>query len=128
MMDDSLFLKALPERVNANERLVWRGRHLDVDMLLEIGDRPFLVVIRQGRIASVRRGPFVMPAWNLALRADAEAWSAFWQAAPVPGFHDVMALVKARRLRIEGDLHAFMSHLLYFKDVLACLRAQEAAR
>ena len=114
----------LLQRVNANERLVWRGRYVDTTFLLEVGDVPWLIKISAGRIVSVTRGPFVMPAWSFALRAPREAWDQFWLANPPPGFHDLMALVKRRALRIEGNLQPFMANLLYFKDVMAVLRPQ----
>jgi hypothetical protein len=115
-------MEQLAQRVNANERLVWRGRYVDTTFLVEVGDVPWLIKISAGRIASVTRGPFVMPAWTFALRAPREAWDQFWLASPPPGFHDLMALVKRRALRIEGDLHPFMSNLMYFKDVMAAPR------
>jgi len=116
-------MEELARRVNANERLVRRGRYVDTTFLLEVGDEAWLIDIRAGRIATVRRGPFVMPTWTFALRAEREDWARFWQPQPPPGSHDLFALVKRRALRIEGDLHPFMSNLLYFKDVLATLRA-----
>lgn len=115
-------MDALAQRVNTNERLVWRGRYVDTTFLVEVGDVPWLIKISAGRIASVTRGPFVMPSWTFALRASRETWDQFWRADPRPGFHDLMALAKRRALRIEGDLHPFMSNLLYFKDVMAALR------
>lgn len=121
-------LEQLLQRVNANERLVWRGRYVDTTFLLEVGDVPWLIKISAGRIVSVTRGPFVMPAWSFALRAPRDAWDQFWLANPPPGFHDLMALVKRRALRIEGNLQPFMANLLYFKDVMAAPRQQAGAQ
>ena len=121
-------LDQLLQRVNANDRLVWRGRYVDTTFLLEVGNVPWLIKISAGRIMSVTRGPFVMPAWSFALRAPREAWDQFWLANPPPGFHDLMALVKRRALRIEGNLQPFMANLLYFKDVMAALRPQAGAQ
>jgi len=121
-------MERLAQLVNANDRLLWRGRFVDTTFLIEVGDVPWLVRISAGRIMSVTRGPFVMPAWTFALRASREAWEQFWLANPPPGFHDLFALVKRRAMRIEGDLHPFMSNLLYFKDVMAALRPREKAR
>ncbi|MDH1520779.1 hypothetical protein [Achromobacter mucicolens] len=126
MQEDDFILHRLADAVNRQERLVWRGRHLDTVFLLECGDVAYLITVQAGRIAAVKRGPFVMPRWQFALRAAAADWAQFWRATPPPGFHDLMALVKFRRLRVEGDLYPLMSHLLYFKDVLACPRAQGA--
>lgn len=115
-------MEELEARVNANARLVHRGRYVDTRFLVEIGDVAWLVTIRAGRVVSVRRGPFVMPAWTFALRASQDAWARFWAPDPQPGWHDLLAMLKRRALRIEGDLHPFMANLLYFKDVMAALR------
>ena len=55
--------------------------------------------------------------------ASRDAWEKLWSPKPLPGFTDIFALVKKKLLRIEGDLHPFMSHLLYFKGVLAAAAA-----
>ena len=113
----------LARRVNADPWLLNRGRFVDAVVLLEAGDTSYLIDIRRGRIESVTRGPFVMPRWDFALRASADEWRAFWQPSPPPGHHDLFALIKRRTLRVEGDLHPFMSNLFYFKGVLAAPRA-----
>ena len=112
----------IPQRINGNERLIWRGRYVHTRFLLEVGDTAYLIVIAEGRIASITRGPFVMPSWDFALRAPAGAWEKFWLPVPPPGFHDLFALLKQRLLRIEGDFHPLMANLFYFKEVIAALR------
>ena len=37
------------------------------------------------------------------------------------------SLVKSRQMRLEGDLHPFMAHLQYFKDLLALPRVADKA-
>lgn len=118
-------MEQLAQLVNANQRLVWRGRYVDTDFLLEVGDAAWLIKISAGRVASVTRVAQVMPSWTFALRASRESWELFWQAVPPPRFHDLMAMLKYRTLRIEGNLYPFMSNLLYFKDVMASLRRAE---
>lgn len=112
----------LPELVNSNEGLVRRGQHLDTSFLLEIGNIGFLVQIRRGRIDAVQPGPFVMPRWDFALRAPADEWARFFEDIPPPGHHDLMAMIKRRELKLEGNVYPFMSNLFYFKAVLASLR------
>jgi hypothetical protein len=115
-------LEALQARVNDDESLVRRGRYLTTTFLLEVGETPWLISIFEGRIASVNRGPFVMPSSSFALRAPAEEWEKFWSHRPPPGSNDLMALTKRRVLKAEGDLHVFMANLRYFKEALAKLR------
>src|SRR5262245_54348676 len=96
---------------NAQAWLVHRGRFLDVTFLLEAGEAARLVRIHRGRIEAVDKGPFVMARWTFALRAPEEAWATFWQPVPPPGFHDLIAMLKTRALRLEGDQQPFFANL-----------------
>jgi hypothetical protein len=115
-------LEALKERVNADVGLVRRGRLLTTTFLLQSGDTSWLISIFEGRIVSVTRGPFVMPSSSFALRASEAEWEKFFLAKPPPGSNDLMALVRRKALRAEGNLQEFMAHLRYFKEALAKLR------
>ena len=115
-------IEALKTRVNADEGLIRRGRYLTTTFLLEIGDAAWLISIAEGRVVSVTRGPFVMPSWSFALRAPAAEWEKFFMDRPPPGSNDLMAMVRRRVLKTEGNLQVFMAHLRYFKEALAKLR------
>jgi hypothetical protein len=115
-------LERLPELVNGDPVLLRRGRFLSTRFLVGVGDIVYLVDVREGRIESVARGPFVMPSWRFALRGAADAWQRFWQQVPPPGYHDLFAMSKRGLIAIEGDLHPLMANLFYLKDVLAAPR------
>jgi pimeloyl-ACP methyl ester carboxylesterase len=114
-------LEQLQQKVNADEPLTRRGRYLTITFLIEVGSVQWLVSIVEGKIASVKQGPFVMPSWSFALRAPLDEWQKFWSANPVPGSNDLMALIKRRALKSEGDLQPFMANLRYFKESLETL-------
>ena len=44
-----------------------------------------------------------------------------------PGSNDLLALVRRRALKTEGNLQIFMANLRYFKEALAKLRAGASA-
>ena len=117
--------------VNADARLVERGRFVDTTFMIAIDDADTLIRIQEGRVTKVTPGPFVTPNYSFALRAPRAVWDKFWQPLPPLGFTDIFALVKQKLMRVEGDIHPFMANLLYFKDVIAAPRQkiqQEAAR
>ena len=121
-------LDSLAARVNADANLVRRGRHVNTTFLLAIDNADHLIRIAEGKIVSIMPGPFITPNYSFALRAARDSWDKLWSPAPIPGYTDIFALVKKKLLRIEGDLHPFMSNLLYFKGVLAAAgRAQKEA-
>jgi pimeloyl-ACP methyl ester carboxylesterase len=111
-----------PARVAAEAALERRGRTLDADVLIEVGDRAWLAAIRRGQVVELRRGPFVLPSFTLALRITAEGMARFLAPAPVPGWNDLLALRRQGALRIEGDTAVFFAHLAWFKGALALLR------
>ncbi len=116
MFDD---LPATQEKLPSLARM---GRHLNTVCMLSAGDDDWLVTIHQGRVAEVRKGPHVMPSYSFRLTAQTRDWQDFLQPVPKPGCHDLMALLRRGVLKFEGDLQPLMSHLLYFKRLLATLR------
>lgn len=128
MTDDEVAaqLAALPDRVNGDAGLVRRGRFLTTAFLTGTPAMPVHVTIRHGRIEHVAAGPALMRSWSFALRAEAEAWTRFWQPMPEPGWHDLLALARFGRLTIEGDLQPLMANLRYIKDILELPRSMGA--
>ena len=120
-------LDLIPKHVNADAKLVRRGRFVDTTFMIAIDDADTLIRVQEGRIVKVTPGPFITPDYSFALRASRGVWEKFWQPLPPLGFTDVFALVKQKLMRVEGDIHPFMANLLYFKDVIAAPR-KEAAR
>lgn len=120
MMPD--VFETLPALVNGNESLVRRGRYCTTTFLVEAGDTSWLISVHEGRVAKVERGPFLMRAWSFAVRAPTDAWAKFWEPVPAPGYHDIFAMAKGGRARVEGNLQPLMANLRFIKDLLAAPR------
>jgi hypothetical protein len=113
----------LPRLLDANSELLRAGRMLNVDCLLGPIDLPLLVSIRSGRITEMSAVPKTMPSWRFGYTASPQAWIEYWRPEPKPGWHDLLALTKRGEAHLVGDLHPFMTHLQYFKDLLALPRS-----
>jgi hypothetical protein len=116
------FLAAIPLRANADPHLVWRGRTLNTDCLIQIETRPFLLRIDGGNVRECRTELPLLCPWQFAVRGSAKAWAGLWQDPPPPGWHDIFALSKRGEMTFEGNLQPFMAHLQYFKDLLSLPR------
>jgi hypothetical protein len=112
----------LPAMLDRTPALISRGQRLDCECLLGPSERPFHVSIRNGAIIEMTQAPVLMRSWRFAYRASSAAWAEYWQPMPRPGWHDLLALTKRKEATLEGDLHPFMTHLQYFKDLLALPR------
>ncbi|OYY12981.1 MAG: hypothetical protein B7Y70_03600 [Rhizobiales bacterium 35-68-8] len=117
-------LARLPHLLDSDPRLVARGRFLSVDCLIGTQAQAVHLRIVEGRIVGLETGPRLMASWHFAYRATPEAWTAFWQPLPKPGWHDLLALTKRGAARLEGQLHPFIANLQYFKDLLALPRGE----
>jgi hypothetical protein len=84
------------------------------------------VSIRGGRIVETTSQPTLMRSWRFSYRASPAAWTEYWEPMPRPGWHDLLALTKRGEAVLEGDLHPFMAHLQYFKDLLALPRLYQS--
>lgn len=102
--------------------LIHRGHLLDVDCLLGSTEQAYHVSIRAGRITGMAPAPVLMRSWTFGYRATPQAWTAFWQPMPKAGWHDLLSLTKRGEATLDGDIKPFMTHLQYFKDVLALPR------
>ena len=111
-------LAKLQDLVNGDTALVRRGQWLSADMMLEVGDARLLVKIRSGRIEEVVRLSLLAMPFDFAVVGTEEAWDAFWQPVPKPRHHDIMALIREGKMRIEGDLEQMMAHFLTLKMML----------
>jgi hypothetical protein len=115
-------IEAIPGLVNDDPAIVRWGRHMNEIFMVEVGDQQFLLSVREGRIESVAKGPFVMRAWRFAIRARTGCWEKFWQKVPAPGWHDLFALLRRGDVAFEGDQRVLMAYLMYLKLVLASPR------
>ena len=116
----------IPALLEGEPALISRGRFLDCDCRLGAMERPFFVSIRDGRIVEFSARPALMRSWRFSYRATPLAWREYWKPMPKPGFHDLLALTKRGEAVVEGELHPFMTHLQYFKDVLALPRLRQS--
>lgn len=115
-------LLSLPQLSAADDDLIRRGRFLSLECAVGTPATPVYLRIEEGWVAEAVRGPALMRSVRFSYRATGEAWEAFWQEMPAPGFHDLLALTKRGAATLEGELQPFVANLQYFKDLLALPR------
>ena len=116
----------LAEKNNVRHSLASMAQYLNTCFMISTIDHEYLVNIEKGIVKNVEEGPFVMPSYVFKLTAPKNEWIKFLQHTPEPGSHDIIAMLRRKVLKFEGDLHPLMSHLLYFKLLLASLRPAES--
>ena len=117
--------KSLIEKNERRSELSIMAQYLNTCFMISTVDDEYLVKIEKGIVTNVEEGPFVMPSYTFKLTASKEEWFKFLQTTPQPGSHDIIAMLRRKVLKFEGDLLPLMSHLLYFKFLLASLRPKE---
>ena len=117
--------KSLIEKNERRSELSIMAQYLNTCFMISTVDDEYLVKIEKGIVTNVEEGPFVMPSYTFKLSASKEEWFKFLQTTPQPGSHDIIAMLRRKVLKFEGDLLPLMSHLLYFKFLLASLRPKE---
>jgi len=118
-------LDSLKQRADGDALLARFGRDLNLALIVGDGDLDWLVEIERGVVVRVTKGPLVMPQSDLRLRAASETWARFLEPVPPPGYHDLFAMRRYRRIQIEGDIRLMSAYLFYIKRLFAMLRPGE---
>ena len=118
--------KSLIDNNEKRSQLPMMAQYLNTCFMISTIENEYLVNIEKGVVKNVEEGPFVMPSYVFKLTAPKNEWLKFLQQTPQPGSHDIIAMLRRKVLKFEGDLHPLMSHLLYFKLLLASLRPAES--
>ena len=118
--------KLLAKKNEQRSQISIMAQYLNTCFMISTIDNEYLVNIERGIVKNVEEGPFVMPSYIFKLTASKDEWFKFLQHTPQPGSHDIIAMLRRKVLKFEGDLHPLMSHLLYFKLLLASLRPTES--
>ena len=118
--------KSLIDDNEKRRQLSIMAQYLNTSFMISTIENEYLVNIEKGVVKNVEEGPFVMPSYVFKLTAPKNEWIKFLQHIPEPGSHDIIAMLRRKVLQFEGDLHPLMSHLLYFKLLLASLRPAES--
>ena len=118
--------KSLAKKNEQRSQISIMAQYLNTCFMISTIDNEYLVNIERGIVTNVEEGPFVMPSYIFKLTASKDEWFKFLQHTPQPGSHDIIAMLRRKVLKFEGDLHPLMSHLLYFKLLLASLRPTES--
>ena len=118
--------KSLIDDNEKRSQLSIMAQYLNTSFMISTIENEYLVNIEKGVVKNVEEGPFVMPTYVFKLTAPKNEWIKFLQHIPEPGSHDIIAMLRRKVLKFEGDLHPLMSHLLYFKLLLASLRPAES--
>lgn len=94
----------------------------DADILLGFGEARRLVRVRSGCVTAIEIPAKPLQSWDFSICGTEQAWVAYWQTVPAPGWHDILALGKRGEMRIEGRLQPLMANLQQVKDLLALPR------
>lgn len=121
----TLPLDVLEQRAKGDALLARYGRDLELALIVGDGDLDWLVEIEDGKVTRVTRGPLVMPRSDLRLRAASDTWARFLEPVPPPGYHDLFAMRRYRRIQIEGDIRLMSAYLFYIKRLFELLRPGE---
>jgi hypothetical protein len=113
---DSSWIKSWQNLVNHDKVARLIGKHFTADVMLEFGEKPYVVSFLDGEIKKIQEEIGPETTYQLALRAPTETWDKFIQPIPPPMYNDIIALSHRLhgRLKIEGDVKVMWQNLRAF--------------
>jgi hypothetical protein len=119
-------LETMAQQLELHPHLHRIGILFSETVLLSIDEQDFFLRFEKGHLVEVKGGPSRKTPWRFAFRIDQAALEQFWQPMPTAGFHDIFALVKIGRARIDGDILTLVKNLRFFKEFMALGRSGAA--
>ena len=122
---DSNWVRSWQTLVNRDSVYKLLGRHFDANVMLEFGEKPYVLSFREGQLAKVADEVGPEATYQFALRAPAETWDKFIQPIPPPMYNDIIALSHRLhgRLKIEGDVKVMWQNLRALTWALDLMRS-----
>jgi hypothetical protein len=114
-----LLIQDMQNRVNADSRLIARGKWSNLSFVLGVGEDDYLISIAAGKLTDIYLRHLPTDTGQFSIRASAESWAKHWQALPPPDYHDIFAMLPKQIVKIDGMLEPLMQNLQYFKDIIA---------
>ena len=112
--------------VSADQEMNVVGKFFDVDFLLGIGAKEYIMQVRKGKISNIVENPTPLDAWSFAIRGPEESWKKFIQPVPPPMFNDIFAGVFHGNFKLEGDIKVFMQNIRALFRMLDVMREVKA--
>ena len=113
------WMENFQETVNSDQELDVIGKYCNIDFLLQIGSKEYIVQIRNGKMTNFfEKTP--LDGWSFAIRGSLDSWKKFTQPTPPPMFHELFAAVFQGNMRLEGNIKELMANLRFiirFLDV-----------
>ncbi|KKB34115.1 hypothetical protein [Bacillus thermotolerans] len=115
------WMKSFQETVNSDTELNVIGKYCNVNFLLQIGSKEYVVQIKEGKMVNFfEKGS--LDEWSFAIRGSLEAWNKFTQPVPPPMFHELFAAFFQGNMKLEGNIQELMANLRYIVRYLDVTR------
>lgn len=117
-------LAAARAAANADDRFCWLARGFTADVLFVVGDRAYLLPVRDGKLGvPTDAGEF--QAFDLRIAAPEPTWERLLSSAPPPLYHDLVAAWLQADLDIEGDVALALRYIGALRRFVALLSDRE---
>ena len=108
--------------INSNDRLVEKGRWINLTFTFGIGQNDYLFEIIEGKVISTTKRTILTRSGTFKIHGEKIAWEKHWLNIPPRDYHDIFAMLAKKLIIIDGNLTPFMQNLQYFKDLISSNR------
>ena len=108
--------------INSNDRLVEKGRWINLTFTFGIGQNDYLFEIIEGKVISTTKRTVLTRSGTFKIQGERNAWEKHWLITPPRDYHDIFAMLAKKLIILDGNLTPFMQNLQYFKDLIASNR------
>ncbi len=110
---DSQWMNAWQDVATGDPTLPLIGRYFTTDFLIGVGEKEYLVSVREGRIERITDNLTIETPWSFALRAPEDSWEKFTRKVPPPMYNDIWAMAHPLHgsLQMDGDVKVMWQNI-----------------
>ncbi len=126
---DRAWFEAFAATANDDPELKAIGRHFNATIAFTIDDTRHDVVVKGGRVETIRDEIKVDSRADFGFRAPAVIWDRYLQEFPPPLYQNVFAMImRVPEFRLEGDTLVFAQNVRAVCRFLSIMQLQGAAQ
>ncbi len=113
--------------INNDPELKLIGRHVSMNMAMEIGADKLLFHVREGEIKEIRPVLPMIDSIDIYLKAEKEDWEKLLAPVPPPRFQNLKAAMRAKNCEISGNVELYSAYFPAINRIIDVMRELQNA-
>ena len=106
---DKKNIERLRKSINSDPEFQLASKYMSQDIHFAADSSDCLISVRDGVVTEIKLDPF-LESCTYSIEGSVESWQKFLQPVPPPFYNEIYSCLRARTLKLTGNLEAVAAH------------------